>query len=205
MLRTFAWLAVSALLAASSIAGEYNDVLNIGDPAPVWTDLPGVDGQKHSLSDFDDKEVVVVIFTCNSCPIAVDYEDRIIEFARDNAGAASKVGLVAINVNTIEADRLDKMAERAAAKGFNFPYLYDESQQIAKQFGATFTPEFFVLNRDRKIAYMGGMDNNSDPQQVTERYLEPAVEALLQGKSPQIAETVARGCRIRYARERRQR
>lgn len=191
------------LLSELALAGEYNEVLNIGDPAPSWTDLPGVDGQPHSLADFKDKEVVVVVFTCNSCPIAVDYEDRIITLAGSEPVKSGRVGVVAINVNTIEADRLDKMKERAESKGFNFPYLYDESQKIAKAYGAIFTPEFFVLDRDRKIAYMGGMDDNSNPNQVMSNFLSPAIEATLAGKAPEVKETVARGCRIRYARERR--
>lgn len=192
------------LLTGVAAAGKYNDVLNIGDDAPAWTDLPGVDGRTHSLADLADKNVVVVIFTCNSCPIAVDYEDRIIAFAKKYAGDSSKLAVVAINVNLIEADRLPKMRERAEAKGFNFPYLFDESQQIAKQYGAAFTPEFFVLNAQRKVVYMGGMDDNSDPGRVTAKYLEPAVDAVLAGQQPETTETVARGCRVRYQRERRQ-
>ncbi|MBX7072396.1 MAG: thioredoxin family protein [Pirellulales bacterium] len=193
------------LLAAACLAGEYNDVLNIGDAAPAWSDLPGVDGKQHSLADLQEKQVVVVVFTCNSCPVAVDYEDRIVALAKKHTGEGAKVALVAINVNKIEADRLDKMQERAASKGFNFPYLYDQSQQIAKQYGANFTPEFFVLDRDRKIVYMGGMDDNSNPALAKNNYLEPAIAAALTGVPPQVKETVARGCRIRYERERRQR
>lgn len=184
-------------------AGKYNDVLNIGDAAPVWADLPGVDDKQHSLADLSNKPVVVVIFTCNSCPIAVDYEDRIIALAKKYSSADSKVAVVAINVNNVEADKLPKMRERAELKGFNFPYLYDESQKIARQFGANFTPEFFVLNAERKIAYMGGMDDNSDPTKVTVNYLDPAIEAVLAGHAPETSETVARGCRVRYQRERR--
>jgi hypothetical protein len=95
------------------------------------------------------------------------------------------------------------MKVRAEEKQFPYAYLFDETQQIAKDFGATYTPEFFILNKDRKIAYMGGMDDNSDPRRVTERYLEPALVAVLAGKEPPKVETVARGCTIRYARERR--
>lgn len=186
-------------------AGQYNEVLDIGDPAPAWSELPGVDGQSHALADLADKELVVVVFTCNSCPVAVDYEDRIMELAQRFTGADGKVGLVAINVNTIPEDRLDKMQERAADKGFSFPYLYDESQQIARDYGAVFTPEFFVLDRERNIAYMGGMDNNSNPDMVSESYLVPAIEALLRGETPEIQETVARGCRVRYKPQRRRR
>ncbi|MBL9125614.1 MAG: redoxin domain-containing protein, partial [Planctomycetaceae bacterium] len=143
--RTLLGLLVMALPSLAQ-AGKYNDVLNIGDAAPAWSDLPGVDGKTHSLADLAGKDVVVVIFTCNSCPIAVDYEDRIIALARKHSAADSKVAVVAINVNTIEADKLPKMRERAELKGFTFPYLYDESQKIGRAYGATFTPEFFVLN-----------------------------------------------------------
>jgi peroxiredoxin len=191
------------LLAWPAVAGEYNPALNIGDAAPAWTNLPGTDGKQHSLADFKDKEVVVVVFTCNSCPVATDYEDRIIALAKKYAGPGGRAGLLAINVNKIEEDSLPRMKERAEAKGFNFPYLFDETQKIAKDYGATFTPEFFVLDRQRKIAYMGGMDDNSNPAEVKANYLDPAVASTLEGHKPATAETVARGCMVRYARERR--
>src|SRR5215831_9637475 len=100
-------LLVLVLLAGAVPAGKFNEVLSPGDAAPAWSDLPGVDGKKHSLADLKDKDVVVVVFTCCSCPAAEDYEDRIIAFAKKHA--ESKVALVAINVNTIPEDRLDKM------------------------------------------------------------------------------------------------
>jgi peroxiredoxin len=140
------------------------------------------------------------VFTCNSCPIACDYEDRIIAFAKAHA---ADVALVAINVNRVPEDSLEKMQERAKEKSFTFPYLYDASQQIAKDYGATFTPEFFVLSPERKIVYMGGMDDSSDPAAIKHQYLEPAIQAALAGQTPEVTETVARGCRVRYARERR--
>jgi peroxiredoxin len=187
---------------ALASAGEFNKVLNVGDPAPVWSDLPGTDGKKHSLSDLKDKSVVVVVFTCNSCPIAVDYEDRIIEFAKTHAGADSKVALVAINVNTIADDRLDAMKKRASEKKFGFPYLYDETQKIAKAFGANYTPEFFVLNAKREIVYMGAFDDKTNAKEAKENYLHPAVEAALKGEKPAKGETIPRGCQIRFKRER---
>ena len=97
------------------------------------------------------------------------------------------------------------MRERAEAKGFDFPYLIDETQQIGRDFGANFTPEFFVLDKDRKIAYMGGMDDSSLADMVKKKFLEPAVEAVLAGKTPETAEEPAIGCRIRYERQRRKR
>jgi peroxiredoxin len=199
MLRISLGLMV-VLAAGAGLAGEYNPTLNIGDAAPAWNSLPGTDGKSHSLSDLKDKKLVVVVFTCNSCPVAGDYEDRMIAFARQHA---ADLAVVAINVNRVAEDSLEKMKQRAQEKGYPYPYIYDETQQIAKAYGATFTPEFFVLSPDRKIVYMGGMDDNSNPAEVKQNYLEPAVAAALAGSKPATAETVARGCRIRYARERR--
>lgn len=191
------------LVPALSHGGQYNEALNLGDAGPAWSDLPGVDGKKHSLADLKDKEIVVVVFTCNSCPIANDYEGRIIAVAKKHAGPEGKLAVVAINVNKIEADSLPKMKERAEGQGYNFPYLFDETQKIAKAYGATFTPEFFVLNKDRKVVYMGGMDDNSNAASVKENYLNPAIQAAFKGEKPAVGETVARGCRVRYVRERK--
>jgi peroxiredoxin len=184
-------------------AGQFNSVLSIGDPAPAWKDLPGVDGKRHSMADLQDREIVVVVFTCNSCPIASDYEDRIIAFAKKYCGPGQKAALVAINVNTVEEDLLPRMKERAAAKHFPYPYLFDESQKIGKAYGALFTPEFFVLDKDRKVAYMGAFDDNVEPTKIKHAYLEPAVESILKGGKANPAETQASGCLIRYARSRR--
>jgi peroxiredoxin len=184
-------------------ADDSNGVLNLGDPAPAWTDLPGVDGKKHSLADLKDKQAVVVVFTCNSCEIASDYEDRIIAFAKDLAGVHKPTAIVAINVNTVEEDRLPKMKERAESKNFPYPYLYDQTQKIAKAYGAIYTPEFFVLDKDRKIAYMGAFDDNIESTKVKRQYLKPAVEAILKGEKPTPAKTNAAGCMIRYERARR--
>jgi peroxiredoxin len=183
-------------------AGEFNTVLNIGSKAPRWRDLPGVDGRKHSLTDWQDKEIIVLVFTCNSCPAAEAYEERIKDFTKRYTGPQSKVAVVAINVNRIPEDRLDKMIERSAERQFNFPYLYDESQKIGKEYGATYTPEFFVLDKERRIAYMGAMDDRSPPAMPTRLYLEDAVNAVLAGKKPAVTETLARGCKIRYSRGR---
>ncbi|HVX62559.1 MAG TPA: thioredoxin family protein [Pirellulales bacterium] len=204
MLRSWVAVAIVAVAcwAGRAVAGEYNETLSIGDAAPAWKDLPGVDGKKHSLADVK-APIVVVVFTCNSCPIATDYEDRIISLAKKYGGPSGKAAFVAINVNLIPDDSLPKMKARAEEKNFPFPYLFDETQDIAKAYGAAFTPEFFVLDQDRRVTYMGGMDDNSDVDRVKVRYLEPAIEATLAGEQPEVAETVARGCRIRWATRRR--
>lgn len=194
-------LLLTAAIVIPCSAGKYNKVLTPGDAAPEWQDLEGTDGKKHSLSDLKDKDVVVVVFTCNSCPVAVGYEDRIIAFAEKHAGPKSKVAVVAINVNTIPEDSLAEMKKRAAKKKFPFPYLFDPTQEIAKKFGATITPEFFVLNKDRKIVYEGAMDDKSPPADATNSHLQAAVEAALARKNAETGETIARGCRIRFVKK----
>lgn len=186
-----------------AIAGEFNEVLSIGDAAPAWKDLPGVDGKKHSLSDYKDREVMVLVFTCVSCPTAEDYEGRINSLAKRFGGENGKVAIVAVCVNRVKGDQLPDLTERAKEKGFAFDYLYDESQKIAKDYGAIFTPEFYVLDRDRKLVYMGAMDDHSDASKVQKNFVEAAITALMKGESPVVKETIARGCRVRYARERR--
>lgn len=203
MRRLMALVLASCLVlsALTAQAGEFNPVLNIGDAAPAWKELPGTDGKQHALADLHGAEAVVVAFTCNSCPYAVDYEDRINDLTKKYA-SEGRVAVVAINVNTIEADRLPAMKQRAEEKGFQFPYLYDESQQIAKAFGASRTPEFFVLNQQRQVVYMGAMDDSPQADNVQERYVEQAVASVLQGKPIPKAETPPVGCRIRLTRQR---
>jgi len=203
---TVPMLAVGLLLTGPlAPAGEFNPVLDIGDKAPKWANLPGVDGKRHSLADLKTKAVVVVLFTCNSCPYAVDYEDRVVAFANRHSGKDSRVAVVGINVNRIAEDRLPAMKIRATDRKFPFPYLFDETQQIAKDYGAGFTPEFFVLNQKRNVVYMGAFDDSPAADKVKLRYVEHAVTAALAGKSPGVSETVPIGCRIRIERRRRKR
>ncbi len=182
-------------------AGEFNEVLSIGDAAPAWKDLPGTDGKTHSFAELEKADVVVVVFTCTSCPTAVDYEDRLHTLTQKYAG--ENVAVVAISVNRVDGDKLPALTKRVAEKKFAFHYLYDESQKIAKDYGAIFTPEFFVLNKDRKLVYMGAMDDSTDAGGVKLRYVEDAIAAAKKGEKPGVTETIGRGCRVRYARERK--
>lgn len=188
-------------------AGKYNARLKIGDPAPVFEALPGTDGKKFSTADFAMAKVLVVVFTCNSCPYAVDYEERLngfyAKYVNEKPGdAASRVRLVAINSNLIPADSLDQMRARAEQRGFRFPYLLDASQTVAPAFGAVRTPEVYVLNADRKIVYMGAWDDNTNPALVKHHYVEDAVQATLQDMAVTTAETPPVGCLIRLKRKR---
>lgn len=183
-------------------AGEFNQTVSVGDAAPAWEKLPGTDGKEHSLSDLKEKDIVVVVFTCNSCPVAVGYEERIAELAERHA---DDVAFVAINVNRIKEDSLPEMKKRAEEQAFPYAYLFDESQQIARDYGAQSTPEFFVLNKERKIVYMGALDDSTDAAAVEKPYLAQALESALNGETPATAETYPHGCRIRFERSRRQR
>lgn len=199
MIRT-----VSALLLAIVLVGmqtgqagddkKKGTKLGVGDAAPVFKDLPGVDGKTHSIGDYK-KDLLVVVVTCNHCPVSVAYEDRIIELTKKHG---KKVDVVAINVNNYEPDRLDKMVERAKEKGFNFPYLHDKSQKIGHALGAQVTPQFYVFDKNRKLAYEGAMDDRMNEKKVKVRYLEDALQALYQGKMPAVTFTPARGCTIGY-------
>jgi peroxiredoxin len=170
--------------------------VKIGDEAPQWKDLEGIDSKAHSLADLEEAKAVLVVFTCNHCPVAQAYEDRLNELHKDYTD--KDVQIVAINVNNMEADRLPAMKVRGEEKGFQFAYLYDPSQKIGREFGATVTPHAFVLDQDRKIAYMGAIDDEMNPEKVTTRYVRDALDAVLAGESPETADTKAFGCGIKY-------
>ncbi|MBX9584490.1 MAG: redoxin family protein [Gemmataceae bacterium] len=206
MYRLLLPAALAALLAVAgpAPAGKFNKVLSPGDAAPAWDGLAGTDGKKHALSDLKGKDVVVVVFTCNSCPVAEAYEDRIVAFAKRHAGPDGKVGLVAVNVNTGRDDALPAMVKRAEKKGFPFPYLYDPSQEVARKYGANYTPEFVVLDKDRKVVYLGAMDDKAPPGEAKLKHLEAAVAAALAGTKPETAETsAAAGCGIKFDKKKR--
>jgi peroxiredoxin len=194
--------AVLAPFRGQVLAGEFNPTLNVNDPAPIWKDLPGVDGKSHSLADLDAKKPVIVVFTCNSCDVATDYEDRIIAFAKKHHDEAA---VVAICASAKPADALPRMKERAEQKKFTYPYLFDKSQAIGQAYGANFTPEFFLLSPgkpdERRILYMGAMDDSTYADKVTTTYLESALAATIKGEAPAIKETAPRGCRIKYPRQ----
>ncbi len=183
-------------------AGEYNPVLSVGDVVQPWENLPSTDGEPHSWKDLKDKKAIVIAFTCNTCPYAVDYQERLKSLA-NKWQANDQVAVIAVNSNLIDDDSLDAMKERAKSEELSFPYLKDEKQELGKAWGATRTPEFFVINQERKVVYMGALDDDTNPDEATVNYVNQAVEAVLAGKKPEVQETVAIGCNIRYKRSRR--
>lgn len=200
MLRTLCFLtllAACAMLPAAGLqAGKFNSAVSIGDRAAEFNGIVGVDDKQYSLADYQDAKAVVVVFTCNHCPVAVAYEERLVALQQDYR--ARGVQVIAINVNNGVADRLDKMKERAASRGFNFPYLYDSSQESARNYGAAVTPHVFLLDGDRKIAYMGAVDDSQNSAKVSKHYLRDAIEAVLAGKQPEVTETRQFGCSVKY-------
>ncbi len=174
--------------------------LQIGDHAPGFQ-LPGVDGHAFRLEEFAGKPILVVIFSCNHCPYVQAYEDRMISIQRDYRGHG--VQLVAINSNDdtdYPQDSFNAMVERATAKAFNFPYLRDADQSVAKAYGATHTPQLFVFDHGRKLRYTGKIDDNwQNPAAVKRQYLREALDALSGGAAPAEAETHAIGCTIKWA------
>lgn len=170
--------------------------IKIGDKGPAWENLAGTDDKKHSLKDLKDSKAVAVIFTCNTCPVAVAYEDRLIKLSNDykNKGVA----IVAINVNKDRHNSLDAMKKRAEEKGFPFAYLFDPSQQIARDYVATVTPHVFLLDGKGKLAYMGAMDDEMNADAVKHHHLKDAIDAVLAGKSPEVTTTKQLGCGIKY-------
>jgi peroxiredoxin len=190
-------LVTAVAFASQSRAGKYNKVLSVGDAAPQWSGATGIDKKQHSLADYKDAKLIVQIFTCNHCPVAQLYEQRLMQLQKDYKDKG--VQLVAISVSTLDADNLPAMKERAKTSGFNFPYLRDATQKVGRDYGATATPQVFVLDAHRKIVYMGGIDDSwAEPDKVTHRYLRDALDAALDGKPPAVTETKAKGCGIEY-------
>ena len=165
--------------------------------------LPAVDGKNFFLEDLKDKKALILIFSCNHCPYVQAYEDRIIALQKDYA--AKGVQVVAINSNdaiTYPEDNFENMKKRAKEKKFNFLYLRDDSQSVAKNYGATHTPQIFLFDQKRELQYTGKFDDNwQEPKKVTRNYLRDALDSLLSGKPIKEPETFAIGCTIKWKKE----
>lgn len=193
------------LLVASLVFFAFSDNpvkgYDIGDVATDFK-LKNVDDKMVSLKDYKDAKGFIVIFTCNHCPYAVAYEDRIV--ALDKKYKAKGYPVIAINPNDPrkqKEDSFDLMKVRAKEKGFTFPYLFDDGQKIYPQYGATKTPHVYILQKTDKgnvVKYIGAIDDNyGDESAVKEKYVESAVDALLQNKEVKVTTTKAIGCTIK--------
>jgi len=173
----------------------------MGTPCPDF-DLPSVDGGRYRLADFSDNQVLVVMFICNHCPYVQAIEDRYVALAAHFAGRSVQlVGICANDPVDYPDDAPENLARRAAEKGYGFPYLFDGTQEVARAFGAVCTPDLYVYDAERKLAYHGRLDNSwNDPDGVTREDLKGAVEALLAGDRPAADQVPAMGCSIKWRR-----
>ena len=173
--------------------------LQIGTSCPNFS-LPGTDGKTWSRDDFKGAQLLVVAFTCNHCPYVVGSEERLITYQADYKDRGLQ--LVCINANETEnhpTDSLEHMAKRSQERGFNFPYLRDETQEIARAFGALKTPHFFLFDKDRKLQYTGRMDDSPrEPRGATTRELRDATDAVLRGQTPRVQLTNPIGCNVKW-------
>lgn len=173
--------------------------ISLGEKAPSFN-LTGVDNKEYSLDSFAGSEALLVIFSCNHCPYVKAYEDRIIDIQQDYKEKGLQV--VAINSNDAEnypEDSFEEMQKRSDERGFNFPYLYDKTQETARAYGATHTPQLFLFDKERKLVYYGKIDDNwQEPDQVRTTYLRDALDELLAGREISVPETFAIGCTIKW-------
>lgn len=173
--------------------------LAIGAMAPEFS-LPGVDGKSYTFTDVAGAKATVIMFWCNHCPYVIPNQDRIIAMQREYAERGVK--FAAVGANSAEAypeDGFEAMKQRAAEKGYNFPYLRDESQETARAYGAQRTPEVFVFDAGRQLRYHGRIDDNhQDVNAVKSHDLRDALDAVLAGRAPDPAETGAYGCTIKW-------
>ncbi len=203
ILKSITIVAVVFLLSAFAV----NKVVSVEkgyDIGDIATDfkLMNIDGKMVSLSDYKDAKGFIITFTCNTCPYAVLYEDRIEALNKKYASKGYPViAIMPNNTDIMPGDNMEAMKTRAKEKGFTFPYLMDEGQKIYPQYGATKTPHIYVLQKTNKgnvVKYIGAVDNNyKDASAVTERYVENAVDALLKGEEVTETKTRAIGCSIK--------
>jgi peroxiredoxin len=205
----FVALFAIGLAVGRSFAADVPPVLPLGSPAPDFT-LPGTDGRDWSLKDFASSKVLVVVFTCNHCPTAQYYEERIKQLVDDYKDKG--VAVVAISPNDPKSVRLDElgwtdlsdtfaeMKIRAKDHAFNFPYLYDgDTESVSLAYGPATTPHTFVFDADRRLRYVGAIDDSERIAKVTKHYVRDAIDALLAGKEPAVASTKALGCSTKWA------
>lgn len=204
------WVLSTVLLAWLGPAVEVSyPPLKIGSPAIDFA-MPGVDGKTYQLKDFAAARVLVLVFTCNHCPTAQAYEERLKQLAKDYAGRG--VALVAISPNSPKGVRLDElgytdvgdtledMKLRAAQKGFNFPYLFDGDSEVAsKQYGPSATPHVFIFDAQRRLRYQGRIDDSEREDLVKVRDARNTIEALLKDQEPPVATTKVFGCSTKWS------
>lgn len=199
-------LAVVALAALPAWAGEFNSVVSIGDPMPEFQSLPSTKGTRISSSDLAE-DVVVLVFLANHCPWVQGMDSDLVDLVEEMDGRSA--AFVGVGVNLLEQDLLPAMREHAEKVGYNFPYVFDGSQELGRKLGAARTPEYYVFDKERKLVYMGLLHNspasmNSQGEvkyskgEPTRHYVRDAILAALSGEPVEVTETRSLGCNIQY-------
>ncbi|MBI4914384.1 MAG: thioredoxin family protein [Acidobacteria bacterium] len=183
------------------LASTSSGALTVGEVAPsADVKMLNVDGRELSIADVKGARGTLVVFTCNHCPYAKAWEQRLVSIG--NAYRENGFGVIAVNPNDAEAyedDSYPEMQKRAKEKGYAFPYVVDATSGVAKAFGATRTPEVFVFDAGGKLVYHGAIDDNAeDAAKVTKAYLRDALDAVTGGSPVRVAETKAIGCSIKF-------
>ncbi len=187
-------------------AGKYNSIISIGDPMPAFNDLPSISGKNVSSAELNE-DVLVLVSLANHCPWVKGMDEDLVNLA--NSFEEESVRIIGLSMNHREDDRLPTMKIHAEKNGYQFEYLYDESQELGRMLGATRTPEYFVFNKERELVYTGALYDspakmnsdgtvkhiNGDPTQF---YVNDAIISLLEGKEVAIKETRAHGCSVKY-------
>ncbi len=172
-------------------------MVKLGSVAPYFN-LPDTLGKNVSIEDFD-SEVLIIVFTCNHCPYAKAVEERLIKLGKEYKNDVDFVLISSNDSENYPEDSPKKMAERHTEKGYPFPYLYDETQEVAKAYSAVCTPDIFLYNEDRKLEYRGRIDDNwQNPEQVEREELKMAIEAVLNGKTIDFEQKPSMGCNIKW-------
>ena len=172
-------------------------MVKLGSVAPYFN-LPDTLGKNVSIEDFD-SELLIIVFTCNHCPYAKAVEERLIKLGKEYNNDVDFVLISSNDSENYPEDSPKKMAERHTEKGYPFPYLYDETQEVAKAYSAVCTPDIFLYNSDRNLEYRGRIDDNwQNPEQVEREELKMAIEAVLNGKTIDFEQKPSMGCNIKW-------
>ncbi len=176
-----------------------SDPILLGTPAPDFS-LKSVDGKICSLNSFSDKKVLVVMFICAHCPYVLAVEDRLVQLRKNYSEQPVQfVGICANDPTDYPADKPENLKKHADEKDYGFPYLVDDTQEVAKAYGAVCTPDIYVYGADRTLAYHGRIDDSwKEPENVTRQELKAAIDALLIGKTPTAEQLPSMGCSIKW-------
>lgn len=189
---------VGAVAAALSLSAAFG--LGIGDKAPsTGVKMKSVDGKEVSIKEAAGEKGTLVVFSCNHCPYVKAWQERIAAIGND--ALARSVGVIVINSNdpkNHEEDGYEEMKARAQLLGFKFPYVVDKTSDVARNFGATRTPEIFLFSKEETLVYHGAIDDAQKPADVQQHYLKDAIDALVSGKEVAVKETKSVGCSIKF-------